>query len=187
MSFGDNPELDAVNEMLAAIGEDPIGGLELMPPSANTALHLLRVTARDMQEEGHWFNTEKGYVLLPDTDGYILIPPGILRFEGEDRDVVDRGGRLYDLENKTLTFTSGVSLEVILNLPWRDLPPVARRYFTAIATERFVEAFPGSPGVTEARNRNLLRARAAFQRAEVDNANHNLLQNQGVLNMMRRS
>lgn len=187
MSFGDNPELDAVNEMLAAIGEDPIGGLELMPPSANTAHHILQVTSQAMQEEGHWFNTEDNYVLIPNTAGTIQVPSSILRLDGEEADVVQRGGRLYDLENRTYTFSSGVPCTVVHFLPWNELPVVARRYFTAIATERFVEAFPGSPGVTEARNRNLLRARAAFQRAEVDNADHNVLTNQSITNMMRRS
>lgn len=186
MSFGDNPELDAINEMLAAIGEDPIGGLELMPPSANTAHHILQVTSQAMQEEGHWFNTEHNYTLLPDISGTIRIPLNILSLDGEEDNVVARGARLYDLDRQSYEFTSGVPCVVVLYLPWNDLPVVARRYFTAIATERFVEAFPGSPGVTEARNRNLLRARAAFQRAEVDNADHNLLTNLSIASMMRR-
>lgn len=180
-------ELDAVNEMLAAIGEDPVEIIENLPPSGNTALTTLRAVSRDFQEEAHWFNTETGYELTPNASGEIIIPSNILSLDGTEADVIERRPRLYDRENATFIFTAAVACDVILQLPWSELPSVARRYITAMATERFVDGFPGATAVTEARNRNLMRAKVAFERAVIRNEDLNLVDNETIQQLTRRS
>lgn len=188
-TFGAASELAAVNEMLAAIGEDPVDELDNLPPSGNTALTTLRGMSRDFQEEGHWFNSDDDYELMPDASGTISIPENVLSIDeatDSSEDLIQRGGLLYDRANKTFLFTSPVSCSVILHLSWDDLPSVARRYITALATERFIDGFPGAQAVTEARNRNLIRAKVAFEKAVIRAEDLNLLDNATISSLLRR-
>lgn len=185
---GPASELWAVNELLAAVGEDPVESLEHLPPSGNTALFILRTMSRDLQEEGHWFNRDTDYELTPDpADDHILIPANIISLDGSDSGTVERHPHLYDAERQSFEFDGPVTVAVILHLDWEKLPSVARRYITALATERFVDGFPGADAVTEARHRNLLRAKVAFERAAIRNERLNLLDNQTIMSLTRRS
>lgn len=187
-NIGRASELSAVNELLAAIGEDPVEDLENLPPSGNTALFILQGTSRDLQEEGHWFNMETDYTLSPDPDsGFIDIPDDVLEIRGSDGNYMQKGDRLYDRDEKTYVFSDGAACEVILHVMWEDLPAAARRYITALATERFIDGFPGAQAVTEARARNLMRAKVAFERAVIRHGGLNLLNNTTIQQLNRRS
>jgi len=184
---GPADELSAVNEMLAAVGQDPVGSLEMLPPDGNTALFVLQTTARDFQEEGFWFNREADYELKPDAEGRITIPSSILSIDGMEADVVERWPYLYDRANKTHIFTAPVLCDGIFHRTWDRIPHAARRYITALAIEKFVDGFPGAQAVTEARERNLLRAKVAFERAVIRNEDLNLLNNDTIATLARRS
>lgn len=184
--LGPASELSAVNEMLAAIHEDPLEQMEQMPPSGNTALSTLRRHSRDFQEAGYWFNREGNYALTPETDGRILIPDNILSLDGTDVDVVERRPYLFNRESGTYEFEGPVTCTVILQLPWSQLPHAARRYITALATEQFVDGFPGAQAVTEARHRNLMRAKVGFDKAVIRNEGFNLLNNVTISQLARR-
>jgi len=186
--LGAAAELAAVNEMLASVGEDPIEALDILPPSGLTALAILRATSRDTQEEGFWFNEEVAYELKPDPQTKeITIPDNILRIDSEQGDCIRRGNRLYDKAAKSFTFDEPVKCEVVLHVPWSYLPSVARRYFIALATEKFIESFPAAQATTDARLRNLSRAKAAFEKAAIKNADYNLLGNQTIQYHLRRA
>lgn len=187
INIGPASELSAVNEMLAAIGEDPVESLDNLPPSGNTALHTLQTTARDFQEEGFWFNREEAYDLSPDEDGYVFLPLNALSVSPDESRYVERGDRLYDREEQTFQHELEITCEVVLHLPWNELPSAARRYITALATEKFVDGFPGANAVTEARHRNLLRAKVAFERAVIRNEGLNMMNNTTIQQLTRRS
>lgn len=187
-TLGAASELDAVNEMLAAIGEDPVEAIDNLPPSGHTALSVLRSTSRAFQEDGHWFNSETDYTLAHDpSTGFVPIPDAILFADAVDGDLIQRGQRLYDRENQTFVIGKDVNCEVVIHLFWSELPSVARRYVTALATETFVDGIPGAQGASEARQRNLIRARAAFARAELKAEDLNLLTNTTIAGLLRRS
>lgn len=186
-TLGSASEVQAVSELLAAVGEDPVENLEDLPPSGHTALVVLRGTSRDFQEEGHWFNQETDYPLIPNADGEIVVPYVILDVDSIDGDCIKRGSKLYDRENKTFQFSGQVLCNVTLHLSWDELPSVARRFITAMAVEKFVDGFPGATAVTEARNRNLIRAKAAFDKATIRNGDYNLLNNESIASKTRRS
>jgi hypothetical protein len=61
-------ELEAVNAMLASIGEAPIDSLDGATQSdVQTAINILRDTTREVQTEGWRFNTEFGFEIAPFT------------------------------------------------------------------------------------------------------------------------
>ena len=187
LNIGPASELSAINEMLAALGEDPVEDLELLPPSGSTALVVLQGTSRDMQEEGFWFNREDDYVLSPDPDSFVMVPFNALSVIGMEPNLIQRGNRLYNRDTKSYEFTSPIPCTVIMHLPWDELPAAARRLITALATEKFIDGFPGAQAVTEARARNLMRAKVAFERAVIRNGGYNLLNNSTVQQLNRRS
>ncbi|RUU76438.1 MAG: hypothetical protein EOS05_10035 [Mesorhizobium sp.] len=186
-TLGPASELDAVNELLASIGEDPVSDLEDLPPSGNTALSVLRNQSRQVQEEPRWFNFETDVMLSPNVSGNVLVPDNALDIDATDGDIISVGDRLYDRDNKTYTFASPVSCEILWHRPWDELPSVARRYITALATERFIEGFPGAEATTPSRQRNLARANNAFVRAEIRAGDFNLLNNASIQTIARRS
>jgi hypothetical protein len=59
-------ELEAVNAMLASIGEAPLDTLDGATQSdVQTAINILRDTTREVQSEGWRFNTEFGFEIAP--------------------------------------------------------------------------------------------------------------------------
>ncbi|TIQ65455.1 MAG: hypothetical protein E5X41_14940 [Mesorhizobium sp.] len=186
-TLGPASELDAVCELLASIGEDPVLDLEDLPPSGSTALSVLRTQSRQVQEEPHWFNFETDVVLSPNVDGEIIVPPNVLEIDGVDGDLIQVGNRIYDRDNKTYTFASSASFQILWHRPWDELPSVVRRYITALAVERFIESFPGAEATSSSRRLNLARATGAFVRAEVRAGDFNLLNNASIQTIARRS
>ncbi len=88
-------ELEAVNAMLAAIGEAPISALEgATQADVQIALALLRMTTREVQSWGWRWNLDFGYEILPfdtyestDSNGDVITlnvfvpPPRLASFE----------------------------------------------------------------------------------------------------------
>jgi hypothetical protein len=186
-TLGPASELDAVNELLASIGEDPVSDLEDLPPSGNTALSILRNQSRQVQEEPRWFNLETDVMLTQDVDGFVHVPDNVLDIDSTDGDIIQVGDRLYNRDSKTYVFSAPVSCEVLWHRPWDELPSVARRFITALAIERFIEGFPGAEATTPSRQRNLARANSAFVRAEIRAGDFNLLNNASIQTIARRS
>jgi len=186
--IGAASELAAVNELLASIGEDPVEALDNLPPSGHTALVVLRGTARDFQQESYWFNHEKDYEFKPDSlTKEIVIPSNIVNADSLEGNCIVRGQRLYDRGAKSYQFDRPVKCEVTFHLPWEELPAVVRRYITALCVEKFIESFPAAQGTTEARLRNLMRAKVAFEKAAIENGDYNLFKNPHIHYNMRRA
>jgi len=177
--LGPATELDAVNEMLRAIGQAPVNSIVTsVPPDAVVALAALRAASRDLQEEGWHFNTEVDVELAFDVgDGHIDIPTNALKVDASgSENVVVRGTELYDIENKTLVFTANVKCDITYHFEWTDLPAVVRRYVTRLAiADDFAPAYNLGADRSRAIGQALVKARAAFMDAEMENGDYNLL------------
>jgi len=141
-TYNTETELSSVNSILGAIGQAPVTTLEFENPEIALVHNLLMEADLDVQNEGWVFNREEHYPLLPDTDGYIQVPPNVLRMdvsEGQvwrDTDVVMRNGRLYDKLNHTDIFTRKMEFDIVWRFPYEDLPSVFKRYITYRASVR---------------------------------------------------
>lgn len=137
-------ELEAVNEMLNAIGEGQVSSLDTGNADVQQCVRLLRDHSRKLQSRGWWFNREEDYTLTPDVDGYLQLPANVLKVDPSEEDrrdkpFVQRGLKLYDPVNHTFVFTEDVTVELVLGLNWEDLPQTARSYITAAAGLEFVD------------------------------------------------
>lgn len=108
-------ELDAVNEMLAAVGEQPVDSVDTARADVELAVNTLRATARTLQNQRWKFNTEFGLAIGPadealawtDPNGdsktlFVFTPPaGLSRWElamiseQADFDVTVRPAKVY--------------------------------------------------------------------------------------------
>lgn len=137
-------ELEAVNAILASVGESPIVALTDTFLDAELARDLLRQTLRATQQRGWHFNTEKSWPLTPDNQGRIFVPPNLLKYEFEDRNLTVRGAKLYDLEKHTYTFTEPVTMtEATVLLPFDECPEALRRFAYISAGRRFQDSYQG--------------------------------------------
>ncbi|MCR5870681.1 MULTISPECIES: hypothetical protein [unclassified Sphingomonas] len=139
-------ELEAVNRMLKSIGQAPVNTLEVTGiGDVNKARQDLEETSRDVQTAGWSWNTDDAYPLSPDANGYILIPNGVLDVDAADPTVNVAQRRnpqngsmcLWDLDNRTFTFTSPVDCKIIWGIAFNDLPQIARTYISTAAARRF--------------------------------------------------
>lgn len=148
-------EIEAVNVLLATISESPINEIE-EPQTTDVALavDIIREISREVQSRGWYFNTEKDYPLSKDGDNKFPLPTTLLRIRFDRNtyssvDPVPRGGYLYDRKTFgfTFTITELKAKELVLALPFTDLPESARRYITVRSARRFADRVQGAASV----------------------------------------
>ncbi len=144
-------ELEAINTILSVIGESPISTLSEISSVADavTAKSTLSEVSRQVQTKGWHFNTEKDFELSPDVfSKEITIPSNALRVDssGDSRetDVVQRGQRLYNRMTHTFQFDKSLKCEIVVLLPFDQLPQAARHYVTIKAARVFQSRTVGS-------------------------------------------
>jgi hypothetical protein len=174
-------EIEAVNVMLAAIGEAPVSSLD--DPSlvdAALAQSLVKETSVDIQTRGLHCNTEINFPLIPTVDGEINVPINCVRIDttdvSRDVDVTQRGNRLYDRIEKSYTsFSEKLYVDMVLLLEFDELPQHVKRYITVKAARRFQARFLGSDTLAAFTNLDEQEALIEFERAEAINEDSNIL------------
>ena len=183
-------ELSAVNSILGSIGQSPVTSLasvnsndqlEFVNPEIAYIFNLLREVNVDVQNEGWSFNTEYHVTYSPDTNGYFVIPPTVIRFDVHDNqnikttDVVKRNGRLYDKYNHTDVFTADLDLDVVTLYEFSDLPSVFQRYITYRAAGRAAAQLVGNPQLVQLLGTQEAQSRAACMEYECDQGDHTFM------------
>ncbi len=176
-------KLDAVKRMLRHINETPVATLDEdildINSDAATALTCLEEATGEVQEEGIYTNSET-MILPPNTDGQIKLPENCLSVTAtnsdEYRNLGERGGLLYDLDNNTYKFDRSVNVIVRTCLEFEELPFAAKRYITMVATINLIINTQGD-GARQPYTENQLRnARAALDTAVTTNSSPNMLE-----------
>lgn len=169
-------ELEAVNTILSTIGESPVSSLgDQLTTDAVLAQNILHEISREVQTEGWHFNTEVEYPLVPDIDSKnIFLPQNCVNVDLNqltypDKDVVQRGNRLYDRTLHTYQFNETLYAEITLLLPFEELPESARRYITVRAARVFQDRAVGSDTLHTFNQMDEIKARAIL----VDNQSEN--------------
>jgi hypothetical protein len=161
-------ELDAVNQMLLAIGS---GVTTSITGNTNRDVAACRDILRRARvrvcSEGWNFNTEADIAMEPDAEsGNIELPSNTLHVDNSseryqaDLDLVQRGALLYNREGNTYTFSKTIYIDRVFEMEWDDLPEVARHYIAAIATTEAVTFLDGeTAGIQMAQQRQMLARR----------------------------
>lgn len=140
MILTSNKSLDAINDMLAAVGEAPVNTLEdSQNVDVENAIRVLEKINRQVQSKGWSFNRVDEAKLNRDvTTNKIKWQDDILYIVGTDgTKYVQRGEYVYDFDNQTDTFTSDIEVELIRLIDFDYMPSVARDYIVAKAARIF--------------------------------------------------
>ena len=142
-------ELEAVNMLLAAVGEAAVSSLETATTvDVTQAKNLLSNINREVQQKGWHFNTEWDVVLTLDSASRIPLGTTVLSIYSPTKMTTIRGREgspfLYDLDNNTFTWTASVNDAVTITLlDFEDIPQTARQYITTKAARIFQEEIVG--------------------------------------------
>jgi hypothetical protein len=184
-------ELEAINKMLMAIGEQPVNTIPVTGISeATIAQKMLHNTSREVQGKGLNCNTDSEYTLSPDSNGNIIIPANVLRIDPSDqsKDYVWRNNKLYDKDKnkQTSVFTKTVDVEVIWFYPFEELPPHVRNYITVKAARKLQAESVGSDTLHNFSAKDEYDAKQEMDRWEFNNRYDTLLHGQGVYGIANR-
>jgi hypothetical protein len=185
-------KLEAVNQMLTAIGESPVNTLfQGTSVDARIAVQVLDEVDRAVQIMGWHFNTEKDYPLSRDVNNNINLSQNIVRVDVDnsiyhDVDVVQRGTKLYDRKNHTFVFTQDLKGEIILLLSFEELPEPARYYITTRASRIFQDRVVGSGDAARSLINDEMLALAQLKEFDNDTGDPSVFDNYDVARIILR-
>lgn len=131
-------KLQAINIVLSNAQLSPVESLSSGDIDAEIAESVLDETTVEVQSKGWAWNTEE-MKLTPTSDGYLTLPANTLEADAVDRSirVVQRGNRLYDLDNNTFIFNKSMEARLVMALEFPDLPQSVRRYLALKSSRVF--------------------------------------------------
>ena len=187
-------KLEAVNTMIAVIGEAPVNTLggTAVPITVVQAENVLDETSRAIQSEGWHFNTEHEYPFTPDaTNSKITLPSNVLTIDLDpqiytDVDPVQRGNILYDRKNHTDIWTKEVKASVTFQLEFTEIPEQFRNYITIKAARIFSNRFLGSREIEGFALRDEVEAKARAIDSDSENADRTIFDNYSVMRVLDR-
>lgn len=183
-------KLEAINYMLAAVGEAPITNLNEDLAEAQIALDVLTATSREVQSKGWSWNTQRNREFLPTAAEEVLLPSNTLRIDAvlkttgrtdRTKRYTNRGGKLYDVLNRTSKFEDKVYLDLVEGLDWEDLTEAARRFILLDATQRYMQNILGSDTDLQQMQMQAQRANILLEQEEDEVSDLNILHDQPLI------
>lgn len=176
-------KLEAVNIMLQGIQETAIQSLDSGLVDAATAERILDDTTSDILEKGWTVNTERELIIVQNVDGKIAVPANWLRIDtsgaSEHLDLVPRMDgsdlRLWDKKEQTFVIGENVTVHIVYDLDFEELPRAYQTYITYCATEKFQKAILGSIVLDKFAKEQKADAWAAMLDAEAEQEDDNVL------------
>lgn len=164
--------LDAVNVLIRSLGEAPVNSIDPPPHmDAQDALAELASVDLEVQSRGWAWNREEDWQLSLDGDNKVPLPDMTLHMsrgktETQYTRIVKRGGFVYNRELRTYQFSRAPKVDLIIRMPWDDIPQAARRYITLEACQRFHAQKGPERVVLEVNAADLRRALTTLEQQE---------------------
>lgn len=193
MDLTTTSQLEAVNTMLDCINSSPVQTLEDSGDvDVAKAVACLNEVSREVQAKGWHWNTEDDYPLNRDSTGRIQLGNDMMRVDTSKEfqcgyNVIQRGTKLYWLDQHTDIFDKDLKGEVVFLLPWEELPQAARNYVMIRAARRFQGRQLGSDSKFKFSQDEEATAEAELNLAEANTGDYNMLSGSwSVANILRR-
>lgn len=191
MTDPDTSKIEAVNSLLAIIGEAPVNSIDTNPTEdVSMALRVLDEVDREVQGLGWFWNTHQKVTIqaqggefgwLPEWHSFDLEEgryPGI--------SVVRRGEKLFNVLENTSTFTQTELVgTAIVHVEWEDLPESARNYIMVRAKRRFATQQVDSADRSGHNKRDELDAKMALESHESKQGDHTIFSG-GIADAVQR-
>lgn len=175
-------ELQAINTMLSIIGEAPVSSItENIGADVSIAKQILDESAVDIQSKGWNFNTEESYTLALDSNSKVPIPTNCVwvttRADKNSAKVIIRNGFLYNKETRSNIFNAAQVVDMIILLPFEELPQFVRRYIVTTAGRRFQARYLGSRELAGFTAQDEMEALTNCEQLDAANEKQNMLSN----------
>ena len=166
---GSKTELQAINQILASVGQAPVTTLERTNPDVAISYETLIEVSKEVQSEGWTFNREYSYPFTPNEKGEILYPNNVLQLDASNDprylystkyDTVRREGKLYDRRHHTYKFDETIYCDVKWFFAWDDLPIPIQDYIVCKAAAIVSTRIVGDP-----QQYQFLQQKEAYMRA----------------------
>jgi len=169
--------LDAVNNMLLAINEQPVPVVDEAIAEVKIALSILEQTKDLVLSEGWHFNSESNVELFPDTSGNIFVPQNAMYIEPTDKNknYIAKEGKLYNKTDHTFIFKTSVKVNIIYNLDFEDLPIYAQKYISEKAARIYIAQTFGDPQLYQYQSQEEYESYRTMVSHEVDSGDYNML------------
>jgi hypothetical protein len=177
-------KLDAVNLMLASIGQSPVNTLSgTLPKDVNKAVRALDSALREVLTQGWSFNSDYEYEMTPDGTSRIAVPATALQIDPTyGTDYVPRydssapaGMYLYDREKKSFNeFTGDVKVDIVWAYEFEQIPQHARQYVATKAARKFQSGIMASAVLHQFTRDDESEAYATFRRVEKRQKQYNI-------------
>jgi hypothetical protein len=183
MTLSGTTKLEAVNIILNTIGETSTSTLSgTLPFEVASADATLDEVTRALQMDSYVFNTEYEVELPVVTDistgaTRIPVPSNYLRVEshsGSEKYTI-RNGYLYSMKEKTDSFSTKATLDVVFALEFVDLPEAAKRYVSIRAARVFADRMVGSKDIRAFTQMDEYEAKAKLMNYEASVGDVNML------------
>lgn len=130
-----------------------------------------------IQGMGWHYNTYRDVTLSPDGDGFIMVPDTAIVIDSDQEDayrnVTQQGGRLFDIDNNTFTFTGDLKVRYFRRMEFDCIPQMMAEWIAASAAVTFNERF-GRGNFLPRLQRAEETARVRAQQFDADTSNLNL-------------
>jgi hypothetical protein len=177
-------KLDAVNLMLASIGQSPVNTLSgTLPKDVNKAVVALDSALREVLTQGWSFNSDYDYEMSVDGTGRIAVPAAALQIDptsGEDYvprydSAAPAGMYLYNRDNRSFSsFTGDMYVNIVWAFEFEQVPQHARQYVATKAARKFQQGIMASAVLHQFTRDDESEAYAAFRRVEKRQKKYNL-------------
>lgn len=175
--LGPMTELDAVNEVLASIGEAPVNSIGTGLSESRLAQLQLERSSRDVQRHGWYFNTTPSAKLIPNNKKEIQLPRNTLKVDTGGQRFQARGRKLFDVTNRTYQIDGTMMVTLVVGLEWEELPESAKIYIIAKASRIFQNDFLGSQAIAQYHVMDEREALAHLEAEELEAGNYSLMNN----------
>lgn len=176
-------ELSMINDSLLAIGEAPFMEgtvVDTIPigTDGETAKRLIRSTMIEVQSRGWYFNTDYDYVLTPDINGFITLPPNVLRTDfgntsNANRFLIKNNG-IYDVANQTFIIEGEIMCDIVWLVDYTNLPPEAYEYISLRSARKFQQKVIGALETDQFTMRDEQDALVNLQRRQLQTQDYNI-------------
>lgn len=175
--------LEAVNTLLAVIGEQPVNTLETQQiVEASMAERTLLEFHKEGQVNGWSWNSEQAYEFAKDSNNEIVVPTNVVSWATDAYEWAGRfqlrGQRVYDRENRTYSLGSDVEslkADVVFLLSWDESPEAFNRWVTIRSARVFSGRVLGDSSSFKYTAMDEQAALTALQSVELDQLQANSL------------
>lgn len=192
-------KLQAINVILTTIGESQTNTITgTLPWETDLAVSILDETVRELCLNKWVFNFEKEISIIPDGSNRLLVASNYIQVEPADTAdkneyvmrPISAGSStfmIYDITNKTSTFTSAKSFDITYLLDFEELPEAAKRYVTIRAARVYADRLMASGEVRAFTERDEVEAKAKLEEYSYGvDKNNMLLDSPDTYNFLNR-